>query len=229
MTKDIKNGENNILKSYNMLLYFAGSMIMYEPSEECIIDFWTQGKLNNLPVTSLNPNFIKAASQLRDSCADKSTCGKRMKEDYSRLFSRQELPLAPAYKSYYIKSNDSGANQSPLSVTEYYNSYGWKSRFSGRISDDHISIELLFLTILVDKYLDLDDDACNIEMRGEILRFIDQHILSWIHEWNNNIQKNAKTTCYKGIGTLILASVEDIYSYFEHQATKVEQNNILKN
>ena len=229
MTKNTKSRENNVLKSYNMLLYFAGSMIMYEPSEECIIDFWAKGNLNNLPVSSKNPNFIKAASQLRESCKDISTCGKLMKEDYVRLFSRQELPLAPAYESHYNFGNDPKLCRPAPTVTEFYDSYGWKSRFRGRVNDDHISIELLFLTILVDKYLDMDDDACSVEMRGEIRRFIDQHILSWIKEWNNNIQKYAQTLCYKGIGTLILASVEDLFSYLEHRTAKEESNGILKN
>ena len=34
---DNKSQNHNILKGYNMLFYFAGSMIMYEPSEECIV------------------------------------------------------------------------------------------------------------------------------------------------------------------------------------------------
>ena len=59
-----------------MLLYFAGSMIMHEPSEECIVDFWEKGILKNLPVSSSNPNFIKAASQLRDSFTDKTAFAK---------------------------------------------------------------------------------------------------------------------------------------------------------
>ena len=226
MTIKPTSKENNVLKSYNMLLYFAGSMIMYEPSEECIVDFWTQGKLKNLPVSSSNPNFIKAISQLRESCVDQSACVKQMKEDYVRLFSKQNLSLAPAFKSHYIKSSDS--NKTIPSVTEFYNSYGWESRFRNRISDGHISIKLLFLTLLVDKYLDLDDAVCIIEMRGEIRRFINNHILSWIMEWNDKIQQNAKTICYKGIGSLILASVEDIFNYLE-QNVSLKQNEGIKN
>ena len=90
-----KDQENNILKGYNMLLYFAGSMIMYEPSEECIMDFWTKGNLKNLPVSSSNPNFIKAASQLRESCVDKNICGKMLREDYIRLFQQEGAPSCP--------------------------------------------------------------------------------------------------------------------------------------
>ena len=83
---DNNSKQHNILKGYNMLLYFAGSMIMYEPSEECVVDFWKNGILKNLPVSSSNPNFIKAASQFRESCEDKSICGKMLREDYIQTF-----------------------------------------------------------------------------------------------------------------------------------------------
>ena len=213
MGMDINPRQHNILKGYNMLLYFAGSMIMYEPSEECVIDFWTKGVLKNLPVSSSNPNFITAASQLRESCLDKNICGKMLQEDFARLFSTEGSVLAPAYESLYTK-NRNNANNLAASVSEFYNSYGWQSKFKGKVKDDHLSVELLFLTLLIDKYLVLDDDACRGEMEKEIQRFIDQHILSWVPEWNNRVQIYSNTLCFKGIGTLILACTEDIFSIF---------------
>ena len=212
-----------------MLLYFAGSMIMFEPSEECIKDFWTQGILKNLPVTSSNPNFIKAASQLRESCVEKNLCRKMLQEVYIRLFTRQDLPLAPAYESLYIKNGDHNLNHHHDFVTKFYDSYGWESKFRGKINDDHLGIELLFMTILIEKYLVLDDDACRIEMKGEIRRFIEQHILSWVSLWNENIQHNAKTLCYKGISTLIFACVEDLYSLLGENAGTSNRSVNLKN
>jgi putative dimethyl sulfoxide reductase chaperone len=209
---DSKSQQHNILKGYNMLLYFAGSMIIHEPSEECITDFWTKGILKNLPVSSSNPKFIKAASQLRDSCEDKTICGKKLREDYIRLFIRQVLPLAPVYESLYQNTGKHFSGFSSASVSEFYNSYGWDSKFKNEINDDHLGIELLFLTILVEKYLVLDDEACQDEMRKEIQRFIDQHLLSWVPEWNKKVQAHSNTLCFKGIGTLILACSEDIFS-----------------
>lgn len=211
------NNQHNILKGYNMLLYFAGSMIMYEPSEECVVDFWNNGILKNLPVSSTNPTFIKAASQLRESCYDKTTNGKTIREDYLRLFSRHEKPLAPALESAYI-GNGYGTGFKPEQVTEFYNSYGWDARMRKKIQDDHLGLELLFLTTMIEKYLEFDDEACRIEMSSEIRRFIDNHIFSWIHIWNNKIQNESNTLCYKGIGTLILACSEDIFSILNGQS-----------
>jgi TorA maturation chaperone TorD len=212
-----------------MLLYFAGSMIMYEPSEECITDFWANGVLKNLPVTSLNPNFIKAASQLRDSCLDKKVCGKMMREDYLNLFSREQIiPTSPFESNFGAGRNEIKHNSGAV-VSEFYQSYGWVSKFKGKISDDHLGIELLFLTLLLDKYMILDDDACRGEMKKEIQRFLDQHLLWWLPEWNKRVQSNSRTLCFKGIGTLILACCEDIYSILDQKDYQDVSVQTLKN
>ena len=224
-----KSHDNNMLKGYNMLFYFAGSMIMHEPSEECIVDFWERGILKNLPVSSSNPNFVKAASQLRDSFSDRSIFGKLLHEDYLRLFARQLPALAPAYESQYNKKITTRSGYDSSSVTEFYNSYGWQSKFKGKIDDDHLGIELLFLTLLIDKYLVLDDEACRGEMRNEILRFINHHILSWVPEWNKKVQTYANTLSFKGIGNLILACSEDIFVFFEQKSSSAISTDFLKN
>jgi len=226
---DNNSHNRNILKGYNMLFYFAGSMIMHEPSEECIVDFWEKGILKNLPVSSSNPNFVKAANQLRDSFADKTWFGKLLHDDYLRLFARHAPALAPAYESLYIKDIFNSSDHYSSSVTEFYNSYGWESKFKGKIDDDHLGIELLFLTLLIDKYIVLDDEACQVEMSKEIRRFINYHILSWIPEWNKKIQIHANTLSFKGIGNLILACSEDIFGLFDQKSSDVIFTDHLKN
>jgi putative dimethyl sulfoxide reductase chaperone len=212
-----------------MLIYFAGSMITYEPSEECITDFWANGVLKNLPVTSMNPNFIKAAAQLRESCIDKKVCGKMMHEDYLNLFTREKItPTSPFESNFRTKGNDIKENQG-ATVSEFYQSYGWVSKFKGKINDDHLGIELLFLTLLLDKYMILDDDACRGEMKKEIRRFLSQHLLWWLPAWNDNVQSNSRTLCFKGIGTLILACCEDIYSILDQKEYQDASVQTLKN
>lgn len=221
------NNQNNVLKGYNMLLYFAGSMIMFEPNEECITDFWTKGILKNLPVASTNPNFIKAASQLRDSCSDISFTGKTMHEDYRRLFMDSNKALAPAFESFYRNHTPPGAKAE--TVSDFYSAYGWESKFKGKISDDHLGVEILFLTLMIEKYLEFDDEACRREMKNEIRRFIKKHILSWVPEWNKDIQAHSKTLSFKGVGTLILACSEDLLSIFKEENIEKSATRDLKN
>jgi TorA maturation chaperone TorD len=198
---------HNVLKGYNMLLYFAGTMIMFDPSNECIYDFWTEGILKKLPVKSNNPLFHQASSLLRQSAEDKDIYS-RMKEDYRRLFDEKGLLLASPHKSAYVGLSDFGDINDK--VEDFYKSYGWKSRFHGMIKEDHIGIELLFLSIMIDKLLEFDDDVCNKEMKKEIRRFIRNHMSNWIPEWNRRVQENSFSASYKGISSLVLSCTEDI-------------------
>jgi TorA maturation chaperone TorD len=219
---------NTLLKAYNMLLYFAGSMIMYEPVEECVVDFWSKGILKALPVRSSNPRFNLAASQLRESCKDKIPCKSMLKDDYDKLLSGTGQPLAPPLKSIYTDlSLEEGLGEEK--VSDFYNAYGWMKRTRYNIPDDNLGIELLFLTLLNDKYIALDDEACRSEMRNEIRRFIKQHILSWIPDWNDRIQDFAATLCYKGIATLIYASCEDIYELMGNSKPEMKFNTEFRN
>jgi putative dimethyl sulfoxide reductase chaperone len=229
MTNDNKNSQHNILKGYNMLLYFAGTMIMYEPAEECIVDFWKEGILRKLPVSSLNPSFMKAEVQLRESCTDKSSNTDAMSEDYNRLFKSESMPMAPYYESNYTDNASKTGKSDTLQVTGFYDSYGWRPKFRDEKKDDHLGVELLFLSILIEKYMVLDDEACRGEMRNEIRRFIDKHILSWIPEWNGRVQENAFTISYKGVASLIIACVEDIHSILMTGNDLTSQPGYLRN
>lgn len=218
----MENNQNNqsVLKGYNMLLYFAGSMVMYEPTQECVVDFWKKGILKQLPVKSLNPLFINAASQLRESCDDVTLCLDNLQDDYQALFPVDGVPsVVPFRESIYTGSMSSGVFKDPEKVGDFYDSYGWSSKLRKNRDDDHIGIELLFLSKMVEKYLVMDDEPCKKEMRKEIRRYIDTHLLPWIPKWNELVQEHARTLCYKGIGTLIHACVEDIKSLLAEPET----------
>lgn len=201
--------DNNILKAYNMLLLFAGSMVLYEPTKECVVDFWKNGLLKQLPVNSRNPRFINAASQLKESVESVHLCVDELQDDYRRLFPANHNSLVPVRESVYRKKEMPDSLQME-EVSAFYDAYGWVSKLRSKEDDDHLAIEILFLTRLIEKYLTLDDEPCKIEMGKEIRRFIDQHLLSWIPLWNDMVQQHANTLCYKGIGTLIHACIEDI-------------------
>ncbi|MGD0341073.1 MAG: molecular chaperone TorD family protein [Bacteroidales bacterium] len=202
----------NILKGYNLLLYFAGSMIMSEPTDECVVDFWTSGNLKRLPVSSSNPRFLKAASLLRDTCTDNVKCRQMLADDYFSLFSESGSLFAPARASCYLAGRNNGSSVEK-EISGFYNSYGWQPIKPGKPAD-HLGIELLFITNLVEKYLSFDDEPCCLEMKKEIRRFINDYVLSWVSAWNENVQKHAHTKCFKGICTLIYACAEDLYRMF---------------
>ncbi|MBN1108508.1 MAG: molecular chaperone TorD family protein [Bacteroidales bacterium] len=208
-------GFNNLIKGYNMLLYFTGSMIMYEPKDDCVIDFLSDGLMKKLPVSSSNPLFIKAAGLLREPCNDRAQCRKDLVSDYHRLFSNNGDELASAVRSAYPESETNKGSDED--VSDFYNSYGWRPSEKHSFPDDHLGTELLFLTKLTDMYLQLDDEPCIREMRNEIRRFISNYLSGWVHDWNNRIQLYSGSRQYKGIGNMIEACIEDLYSIFGHR------------
>ncbi|MCU0456777.1 MAG: molecular chaperone TorD family protein [Bacteroidales bacterium] len=213
---DNKNPSSvNLLKGYNMLLYFTGSMIMYEPTMECVTDFFAGGILRQLPVSSSNPVFMKASSLLREPCSDREQCRQDLVKDYRRLFSpegpRLAMPLASLYTGSILK------NTMPADPGEFYDSYGWNARKKYNVPGDHLGIELLFLTVLIEKLMQFDDEPCRFEMKREIRRFISTHLMPWIQGWNDNVQTFAGTGYYKGIGILLVACVEDLDGIFSDQ------------
>jgi TorA maturation chaperone TorD len=143
-----------------------------------------------------------------------------MREDYLDLFAGTGNPLAPPYESVYRSKDHLMFDKQTSEVREFYNSYGWESKFKANIPDDHLGIEMLFLTLMIEKYLEFEDKTCEDEMKNEIRRFIDQHLLSWIPEWNAHLQEHSKTMGYKGIGNLVYACIEDINGLMSSKGRK---------
>lgn len=211
--------EQNLLKGYLMMLYFSGTMVMFDPSRECVYDFWTKGILKQLPVSSNNPNFIKAAALLRESSEKSDRKFELLSEDYTRLFTGTGIPLAPPYESVYRDGDRLIFGKTTADVTGFYRKHNWESRFRDKIPDDHLGTELLFLAYLIEEYLAALTMQKKAVMANAALSFIREHLLSWLHSWSSDTKKHAKTIGYKGIAMLVLASVEDICKIIEDGIT----------
>ena len=203
---------NNILKGYSMLLYFAGSFILNEPQESCINDLASSNIFRKMPLKSDNPDYILATSFLYHINDIVETDFYEIKNDYITLFGGAGKSLAPPYESVYL-SDEHLVNQKQASeVRHIYKTYGWHSSASSKIYADHLGIEMQFLNLLIEKYFNMEDGICKREIITDIRKFIRTHPGSWVPDWNRDIQKYATTNFYKGIGYLINACITDLYS-----------------
>jgi TorA maturation chaperone TorD len=134
-----------------------------------------------------------------------------MISDYHRLFDNDGRRLVQVYESEYA-DNQNSVSPKKTAVDEFYKTYGWNPGLHYHVPHDHLGIELLFLTRLTDKFTNIDDEPCRRELGKEIIRFINLHILSWVPAWNAQMQQHAQSDCYKGIGHLVYACMEDIHS-----------------
>jgi len=209
---DVDN--NNILKGYTMLMYFAGSFILNEPQESCINDLASSNIFRRMPLKSDNANYIIATSFLNHINDTGEMNYHEIKNDYLALFGGASKTLAPPYESVYL-SDGHLINQKQIAEVRYiYKTYGWYSPAISKIPEDHLGIELQFLNLLIEKYFDMEDGICKKEIKTDIRKFIETHLVSWVSDWNRDIQKNASTNFYRGIGYLVTACIQDLYSIF---------------
>ncbi len=212
MTEGWTDLDDNFFTSYNMLLSFAGSFILYQPEKDCINDVIEMDLFKKLPVNSDNPKFIRAASHLRKIDTEHPLDYDLIINDHLELFGGKGYYPAPPYSSVYMSADNIINDTVIIEAGRMYNSYGWKSRFKGEIPDDHLGVELQFINLLLNKYTELEDEVCRREIRKDLVKFIGTYINPWINEWNMSVQEHAETDFYKGIAYLITSGMEDIYS-----------------
>ncbi len=209
MTTKSTDDNHNLLSAYSMLLIFAGSMIKSEPPEECIIGLAESGMLKQLPVKSNNPDFLKAAGILRVSCDDRMTCYERLRSDFNQLFTLPHSSLSQPYESLYRDGEGLLFGKSTLAVREIYHRNGWRSTEEGKIPDDHLSTQIQFISLLIEKYM-AAEGRDREQLRLEIVSFIKNHPLTWIESWIARIDEVATTDFYKGTSLLIKACLVDL-------------------
>lgn len=208
---NFEENNSNVLKGYTMLLYFAGSFILNEPSEECIKDLVDAKIFKKMPVSSNNTNYVLASSFLNNLNNTNKIAYDDILADHLNLFGGSGEGSAPPYESFYRSKEHLLNQEQAREVRNIYRSYGWKSSAEGQIPDDHLGIEIQFLNLMLEKYLDIEDNACHRELQKDIKKFIDTHIQAWIKEWNNDVQQNAISDFYRGVGYLVVACTQDVY------------------
>ena len=206
------NDNDNILKGYSMLLYFGGSFILGQPEESSVFELASSDIFKKMPVRSHNPNFILASSFLNKVNENGELDYESILDDHLKLFGGMGVAKAPPYESVYLSHDHLMNQEQTLQVKRIYQTYAWNPSLNGKIPEDHLGIELQFLNMLLEKFIEIDDGVCKREVHTDMIKFIDNHIIKWLPEWNTNLQQNAVSPFYKGIGYLILASIQDVRS-----------------
>jgi TorA maturation chaperone TorD len=210
MIKIENNPGNNVLKGYSMLLSFAGTFVLQQPQTGCINDLAETDIFKRMPVESKNPGFILASSYLRTICKGVDIDYDMIMSDHKSLFGAKGKSLAPPYESEYLSDDKLLFKEQTSEVSKIYEIYGWRSESADFVPGDHLGIELQFLILLVEKYLEIEDGICKKELIKDLNRYINNHLSPWINEWNQLVQKNASSDFYKGVGHLIVSCIQDI-------------------
>jgi len=210
------NTPEELLQAYTALFLFLGSAVSMSPDKSGLPHICDSGLLRNLPVESQNEEFRKASQLLRSPCPFKQQCRHTIDNNYNTLLSDKitalAYPAATVWKNY-----GKTKEEHHMTLSELYANYGYTRAEECILDPDHLGIELLFVNLLLEKYLTEDDNEIRAMIREDLRSFISEELLSWLPGWAEKVSEQSVTKCYTGISGLIIGGLEDVCEILSNQ------------
>lgn len=130
----------------------------------------------------------------------------QLKVDYTRLFIGVGKVLASPFESVYFSEDRLLFQERTLEVRDWYRRFGLEAKNKYKEPDDHMGLELLFLSHLATlgtQALEREDQTRFNELLDAQSEFIKMHPGTWTLTWCGLIERNARTDFYKGLAHLV--------------------------
>jgi TorA maturation chaperone TorD len=210
------NTPEELLQAYTALFLFLGSAVSMSPDKSGLPHLCDSGLLRNLPVESRNKEFVKASRLLKSPCPFKQQCRITINNNYTALLSDKikalAYPAATVWKNYGKEKEDHHRT-----LADLYSNYGYTKAEECTLDPDHLGIELLFVNLLLEKFLTEDDNEIRGMIRDDLHKFIKGELLAWLPRWAEKVSELSVTKCYTGISGLIIGGLEDVRDILTHQ------------
>ncbi|MDR1421435.1 MAG: molecular chaperone TorD family protein [Coriobacteriales bacterium] len=115
-----------------------------------------------------------------------------LREEYTRLFIGPQKLLAPPWESFYLDEGHSLFQRSTLSVRSFYQSHGYRPQGYPVIADDHLALEVGFLSCLARDAYDAFEQNDYHKTRNVLLAsrdFLDDHLMVWMPLYQEGLAK----------------------------------------
>lgn len=162
--------------------FFANSLLKPIKDENKVA--LTQAFWNEFPLESANSQMESGLEQLKNCLASLEELSeeKAIEEvmvEYTSLFLGPGRPAAPPYESFYRNDQRLFFGQPTFEMKEILNRNGLESKRKDKQPEDHIGLELLFISAITEQLQQLEFDQ-QVSIAQEQISFIDEHLLSWI-------------------------------------------------
>jgi TorA maturation chaperone TorD len=134
----------------------------------------------------------------------------RIQADYTRLFIGPGKVLAAPWESVHFGKEPLIFQPRTLDVRAWYRRFGLETEKLYQEPDDHIGLELIFvsnLATLALKALQDSDQQRLQELLDAQREFASEHLLRWGPAWTKLVKKHAATDFYRGIAHLTHGSL----------------------
>jgi TorA maturation chaperone TorD len=146
-----------------------------------------------------------------------------LQADYTRLFIGPGKVIAAPWESVYFNEERLTFQEQTLEVRNWYRRFGLETEKIYREPDDHIGLELLFLSQLATlgiQALNEQDDARFEELWSAQRDFHQQHLGAWALTWCGLVEGNARTDFYKGLATLNRGALSELSELLDVKFSK---------
>jgi TorA maturation chaperone TorD len=140
--------------------------------------------------------------------------------DHRNLFEGPDHVLACPYESVYLSDEHLTFEEQTLKVRAFYHRFGVQAPAVGKEPDDHIGLELSFISHLCVLALDaiqLSEVNAETAIIASIGDFLDQHLLLWVDGCLDSVVEHATTDFYRGLGHLTRGTVRQLQATFQAQ------------
>ena len=123
---------------------------------------------------------------------------KLLQEEFKRLFVGPNALPAPPWESVYLGREHLLFEEVTLEVRECYRQYGLSFIREGNEPDDHLVIELEFLSFLIQKTIESDDVETKKKLLEDQHSFLTNHLLKWCPAFCELLSKSTSFELYQG-------------------------------
>ncbi len=109
-----------------------------------------------------------------------------LKTQYTRFFIGPNKLDAPPWESIYTSNAPMLFTKETLDVRNLYRSQGFITAEYPRVADDHIAIELDFMSKLAERAINEDDAT---ETLKASLMFLEDHLLKWVPKYVDHLNE----------------------------------------
>lgn len=191
------------LDAYAAATVVESRLLLDSPDSFLLAQLSSPGVLQDWPLTG--PDDRLGLALLAESMGDQPESMRELYDDHRRIFVGPELVLACPYESVYLNEEHLTFGSETLAVREWYHRYGLRAPAEGREPDDHIGLELGFVSHLCLRALDVAEDGDEESLSehiGAIGEFVSEHLLLWADTCIDHVVAHAGTTFYQGVGHL---------------------------
>jgi putative dimethyl sulfoxide reductase chaperone len=130
------------------------------------------------------------------------------KVEYNRLFIGPNTLPAPLWESVYLGREHLLFEEQTLQVRKCYQQHGLHLINENNEPEDHIVIELEFMSYLTQAIFESEDDANTKQLIKEQIDFLNEHLGKWAPKFCEKLLKSTESALFQGAALLLKEYIE---------------------